>query len=103
MAQDKPTVSLNLDALERENAPKPFSVVLGGKRMVLLDAQEVDYRDLLALMTNPQDFFRLVVDPQHRQHVEDTKLPAWKLNRLVEAYLGHYGIRPGEPLASSTS
>ena len=104
MAQDKPTpVSLNLDTLEREGAPDQFSVVLSGRRVVFIDAQEIDYRELISLMTDPMRFFDVALQGEDRDHFAQTPIPAWKMTKLVNAYLTHFGIDPGNPGASSPS
>lgn len=100
--QDKPTpVALNLDKLEREGAPDPFEVRLGGKRIEMSDAQDIDWKTLISAMGNPHTFFRLIVPADDQEHFFAQDLPTWKMRRLMDAYTAHYGLTdPGNPLAS---
>lgn len=101
--QDKPgDIDFNLDTFEREGVQaKPFTVVFQGKRAVFADAVELDWRDLLSLMTDPTQFFELALpDPKHRVLFETNKLPMFKLEGLIKKYAEHYGIDPGNAVAS---
>jgi hypothetical protein len=101
---DKPApVGLNLDTLEREGAPEPFAVVLGGQRMLMSDAQDVEWQTLMLAMQDPHAFFRLVVPRDAQQEFFAARLPAWKMRALMDAYTKHYGLTdPGNPAASRT-
>lgn len=103
-ASDKPTpISLNLDALEREGTPDPFSIVLGGRRIIMADAQEVDWQTLMASMSAPRAFFRLIVPPDDQAHFFAASLPTWKMRSLMNAYTEHYGLTDeGNPAALRT-
>lgn len=108
MPQDKPKIHLNLDSLERPDAPDPFAVVLGGKRYVLVDAIELDYRELIdaqvAFMNGrPQPAVETMVAEKDREAFFANKLSTFKLGKLFEAYNAHYGIDPGEAPASPPS
>ena len=95
-------VALNLDELEREGAPGDFAVVLGGKRLVMSDAQEVPWQDLMVAMQDPHAFFRLVVPEDDQDRFFQADLPVWKMRRLMDAYTDHYGLTDlGNPAASS--
>jgi hypothetical protein len=102
-APDKPAgVSLNLDTLEREGGPQdPFVLVLGGERILLSDAAEMDWQKLLASLNDPRVFFRLVIPPDDHKTFFGTDMSAWKMNKLMESYMAHYGLpSPGEANAS---
>lgn len=86
------TPALDLDALEREGAPGPFDFTLEGRRYIMSDPKEVDWQDLLAAMQNPVMFFRLVLPTDDQHEFFKTRLPAWKMNRLMESYQNHYGL-----------
>lgn len=108
MPQDKPKVSLNLDSLERENRAEPFSVVIGGKRYVLLDVQDTDYRALLgglraAQTGRPEVLMALIVPAKDIEAFDANSLPTYKLQALIAAYMKHYGVDLGEAPASSPS
>lgn len=97
-AKKQPPAALDLDTMEREGAPGPFDFVLGGRRYLLTDPQEVDWQDLLAGMHNPHMFFRLVLPPDDHRTFFETKLPSWKMNALMQRYQDHYGL-PSAPNA----
>lgn len=88
-------VAINLDGLEREGSPLPFDFMLGGRRYLMSDPKEVDWQDLLAAMSNPIVFFRLVLPPEDRTAFFDTHLASWKMEKLINAYLEHYGLPTG--------
>lgn len=108
--QDKPSpVTLNLDTIERENPIAEFVLVLGGRRYVLIDAQDADYRDLLASQRaaaagRPEDAIELIVPAADREAFFANRLPNWKLGEMFKAYNQHYGLpTPGEAPASKDS
>src|ERR1044071_8241079 len=57
-ATTQPEVSLDLDTLEREKAPKQFIFRHLGARYLLVDPQEVDWQDLIPALGDPYPFFR---------------------------------------------
>jgi hypothetical protein len=91
-AASNPPAALDLDALEREGAPTPFDFILEGKRYMLSDPQEVDWQDLLAALSNPHMFFRLVLPAEDHREFFETRLPSWKMRKLMARYQDHYGI-----------
>ena len=108
MAQAKPKTSLDLDALEREGDPGPFSVTLGGHIYEMIDPQSLDYRDLVDLMVAAGNGDIVValggmLPEDERDEFWENRIPAFKLNAMIEGYLAHYGIdlNAGEPRASS--
>ena len=103
MAKDSPSIHLNLDTLERGDAPDPFGFVLGGDRLVCADPQDLDYRafdeipagDLLA------QFRVLLADDEQFEKFKAQKLPLWKMRKLSSAIMEHYGMGEGSASASS--
>lgn len=87
--------ALDLDAMEREGSTEPFEFLLQGNRYLLSDPTEVDWQDLLAALGNPHMFFRLVLPPDDYREFFSTKLPSWKMNRLMDKYTDHYGLPSG--------
>lgn len=90
MPADKPAVNLNLDALEREDAPEPFAFVLGGERFVCADPMELDYRAFRD-MGDPEGQFKLLLGAKF-ESFKAHKLVLWKQQRLVSTALEHYGL-----------
>lgn len=91
------TNALDLDTLEREDRPGPFSVTLGGREYVLVDATEIDYRELLAgqrayLAGDPELAIRTVVAEDDRDAFFANAMPAYKLEALFSAYNAHHGL-----------
>lgn len=86
-------VDLDLDAAERprESVKEPFTVRLGGKVISMTDPEELDWQDLLEI-EDPTDFLRFCVSDEDRAHIRKQKLEGWKLGRLMEAYMSHYGL-----------
>lgn len=101
---DKPAdVAFNLDTFERPDAPDPFSVVLGGKRYVLQDAQDCDYRDLLEAQRafyagDPEKSIELIVRDEDRESFfANRPIRNSALEAMYLKYAAHYGIgEPGE-------
>lgn len=86
-------VAMDLDSLEREGAPaRPFDFQLAKRRYLMADPKEVDWQDLIAAISNPIMFFRLVLPADDRTAFFTTKLPSWKMEKLINAYLEHYGL-----------
>lgn len=94
MSEDtsKPDVTLDLDALEREDRALPFRFLLNGNSYLLSDPQEIDWQDLLAAMASPQMFFRLVLPADQRESFFTSKVPSWKMRKLMDRYNDHYGL-----------
>lgn len=88
-------VSFNLDAIERpENEVKePFTVRVADRVITMKDPAEFDWRDLIDI-THPDDFLVHCLEDDDRYFLQDQKIPAWKFNDLLEAYMRHYGIDP---------
>ncbi len=90
-----PPATLDLDALEREgdDAPRvPFSFNHNGNRYTLLDPKEIDWQELISALTNPYVFFTVTLPDDQQKTFLGTKLPSWKLNRLIDRYIDHYGL-----------
>lgn len=86
-------VSLNLDTLEREDPREPFSIVISGKRIVMSDPSDLDWKVLMDLNeNNPMQFFRYVVAPDDQAHFKKADIPGWKMRKLMELYQEHYGL-----------
>ncbi len=88
-----PATTLNLDTLEREGAaPEPFSFLHNGRRYTLLDPKEIDWQDLISALSNPFVFFSVTLPGADQAVFLESKMPAWKLNKLIDRYIEHYGL-----------
>lgn len=96
---DPASVALDLDSLEREDCPPPFDSLIGGRVYTFKDPQDVDWQDLLASMSNPVMFIRKVLPPEDHVAFFTTPLPNWKMSRLMEKYMEHFGL-PSLPNAA---
>lgn len=97
MPKDTTPVSLDLNALEREDAPEPFWTLLGEKRYLLIDPQDLPFDHLLTLTLRPADILPAVVEEKDRDEFRAAlgELPAWKVNKLAAAYSVHHGLPSG--------
>lgn len=90
------SVAFDLDALEREQTFKPFTIKADGKVITLLDARELDWQVAANLSPErPFEFFDAVVSESDRETFFAAKFPIWKMEDLIKRYMAHFGI--GEP------
>lgn len=89
-----PDVALDLDTVEREGAPTPFRITVGGKQYTLTDPQEVEWETLLGMEFNPSGFLDVAVADEEREafYAALNPLPAWKVRKLTNTYLAHFGM-----------
>jgi len=86
-------VTFDLDALEREGAvAEPFRFQFEGEQFEMLDPQDIDWQNLLSGLRNPALFIRFAMPLETQKKFFSKTVPAWKMNRLMEAYQKHYGI-----------
>lgn len=92
--QDKPTIQLNLDTMERPAGQKKeeFSFVCAGKRMVMKDPEEIDWQDLVSVADNTSGLFRFALEREDYRLFMQQRMPMWKLNALGDAYNAHYEL-----------
>lgn len=100
---DKPAgVALNLDTLTREVTAEPFVVIIGNKRREFMDPNDMDWRDMMAALQNPEMIFRLALSEEDYKEVMAESISVYKMQVLSSAYMDHYGFDPGNPPASLT-
>lgn len=89
----EPGVILDLDIAERDpkDVKPPFVANVEGKKITLQDPTEIDWRDLAAVEI-PADLLRVAMSREDRNYLQGLALPAWKFNRLMEAYYVHYDL-----------
>jgi hypothetical protein len=86
-------VSIDLDALEREgDKPGPFTFQHEGHTFNMLDPQDIDWQDLLSGMRNPALFIRFAMPLPDQKTFFGQRVPAWKMNKLMEEYQNHFGL-----------
>jgi hypothetical protein len=104
----KTKVGLDLDKLEREGAtPEPFTFRHSDTVFTLADPLEMDYRDIVEMAENSMGqslLIRRLLGDQYETLTGIGPLPQWKIEPLVDAWMGHYGLTsPGEANASPAS
>jgi hypothetical protein len=91
----------DLDALEREGTATaqkpPFPFKIGGQLYHLVNAEELDYRDLIASYRSASagDFelaMRLLLPEDERDSFFEHEIPAWRLEKLFDQYTKHFGL-----------
>lgn len=89
----EPGVILDLDTETRDpkDVKPPFIAKIGDRKVTLQDPTEVDWRDLAAVEI-PADLLRVAMTREDRNYLTSLALPAWKFNRLMEAYYTHYDL-----------
>lgn len=86
-------VSLDLDALEREGEiAGPFTFQNEGHTFTMIDPQEIDWQDLVSAMRNPALFVRYALSLADQKVFFAQRVPGWKMNKLMEAYVAHFGL-----------
>jgi hypothetical protein len=84
-------ITINLDTLEREDTREEFAVVVEGRRVVISDPSDHDWKTLMNI-DRPDDFFRHVVSKEDQTHFKRAAIPGWKMRALMESYTEHYGL-----------
>lgn len=99
-ASHESDVVLDLDTLERENAPLPFTFRHGGRRYMLRDPQDVDWQELLLAIDNSYQFFHSVLPADDQKEFFKSPMASWKMKALMERYQVHYGLSDPKALAA---
>lgn len=103
------TSHIDLDELEREDDPGPFTATLGGREYTLCDPQLLDHRELVTAIVAGSNgdllgAMGIVLEEEDREEFWENKIPAFKLDALFTAYSAHYKLpSPGEANASDRS
>lgn len=86
-------VSLDLDSLEREGAvAQPFRFTHNSRSYTMIDPQEIDWQDLISGFRNPALFVRFAMSAEDQREFFASRVPAWKMNKLMEGYQKHYNL-----------
>ncbi len=99
-AEKQQEVVLDLDLLERENAPAPFTFRHAGRRYMLRDPQDVDWQELMLAIDNSYQFFHSVLPADDQKDFFKAPMPSWKMKTLMERYQQHYGITDPKAVAA---
>jgi hypothetical protein len=86
------SVVLDLDDLEREDAPGPFVAKHAGQLFTFVDPQDMDWQETLVAMSSGSMFLRMAVAEEDREAFFAEKMSNWKLEALVKRYRQHYGL-----------
>lgn len=85
-------VDFDLDTVERpreEQVEHPFRTNVNGTVITMLDPSDLDWQDLLSIDT-PSGFLQYAINTEDRTYLRKQKIPGWKFNLLMEAYMAHY-------------
>jgi hypothetical protein len=99
-------IHLNLDEWEDPDRVKvPFSVVVGGKRVVLIDPKDLDWQDVARIDRggDPMLFFEYCFSDEDKAHFMGQKVSSRKMDALMKMYFRHYKIEMPEGNASASS
>lgn len=115
MVTNKAAAHLDLDELEREDDPGPFTFTLGGRDYLMIDPQDLDWRELTEVIEVANSergavggltdaLNKILGDEGDVEAFWKNRMPAFKLDRLLTDYMAHYKLpTPGEAGASSRS
>lgn len=95
MATDKSpdiSVDLSLDDLEKENPRQPYRTKLRGRVITLNDPQDIDWLILMDIEDDPTQFVTNCMSEEDAEFFMEEPLESWKVNRLMEAFMRHYGL-----------
>ena len=90
--QDKPEVNFNFDSWELEDAPKPFAIVINGKRYEAVNPLELDYREFDEVSEDPESVFRLLFPQKHAEILGAKVIKAGALRDFQQQVMEHYGL-----------
>ncbi len=89
---DKPSVDFNFDAWEQPDKPKPFGVVIGGKRYEAINPLDLDYREFDMVQDDPDAVFRMLFPEHHTEILANKHIKAGALREFQEQVMEHYGL-----------
>ena len=95
---DKPAVNFNFDSWELEDAPKPFAIVINGKRYEAVNPLDLDYREFDACSDDPDSVFQLLFPEDYPAILASKKIKAGALRDFQQQVMEHYGL--GNSVAS---
>jgi hypothetical protein len=89
--------TFDLDALEVEGeGAEPFTFTYKGETFTMPLAASMPWQDQLALESAGQsESLRLILGDQY-ERFERLPMSAGRLGKLLEAWLAHQGLKPGE-------
>jgi len=87
-----PKVNLSLDDLEKENPRDSFVITLAGRTIVLNDPQDIDWLDLMDVEDDPTRFIVLSMNEEDAEFFMGQRLESWKVNKLMDMFMQHYGL-----------
>lgn len=97
------SVPFDLDAVEREASGEPFKFTLGGESFTLDSPEAADWRVDPRSPEGLQTLLRGMMGKDQFDRFEQHEMPGWKLGKLLEAAMRHYGVDMGESAASTRS
>ncbi len=99
-----PVTHFDLDAVESEARAEVFTFTLGGEVFQMLPPEDADWQVTADISEGNglREFIAELLGDDYERFAAH-KLPARKLNALIDACTRHYGVTPGESRASKGS
>ena len=95
VAPVQPRINLDLDSLERDPVKakrEPFRFVAGGRAIVLIDPEELDWEVVAYAQSDPPAILRAAMTVEDRKFISGLKIPVWKIAELADNYLAYYDL-----------
>lgn len=90
--KDDLQVDLSLDDLEKERTREPYRTKVEGRVITLNDPQDIDWLDLMNIEDDPTQFVIHCMSDDDADFFMGLRIPAWKVNILMDAFMKHYGL-----------
>src|SRR5262245_61139415 len=89
---DKPEVHFNFDTWEQPDAPKPFSIVIAGKRYEALNPLDLDFREFQEAEDEPETVFQLLFPRDYKVILATKVIKVGALKEFNDKVMEHYGM-----------
>jgi hypothetical protein len=95
MATKNTHVDLDLDSIQRpqDQIQPEFAFTWKGRRIVLGDPAELDFRELLEI-THPLGFLKHTASQEDRDFLasDEGSMEGWRMGELIERYYKHFKL-----------
>jgi hypothetical protein len=98
-----PAVDLDLDVLAHEAQREPFRIKLEGEVFELASPEEADWRSELSGVESMKAFLEELMGSAQYERFASHRVPGWKVSKIIEGAVAHYGVETGESAASTKS
>lgn len=95
MPAPRKIVDLDLDSLENEDRPDPYTFMLGGEEFKTRDPRDLDWQVLADIPDDPRRFLGTFFTDDDYERLLKQPMTGHKLNALMERVKRHYGLLNG--------